>query len=108
MSKPALQKALTEVNTAAQMPSPQPMAGTKRVANSTAPAPSQMAVNRKIKPTSLTMPPIWGAEMDSCMRIRCCKPMRRREMVAIAMAMVTTPKPPTWISTSIMAWPKGV
>ena len=52
-----------------------------------------------------TMPPTWGAEMDSCMTQRCFKPIRLPEKIKMATAMVTTPMPPTWIKNKMTSCP---
>ena len=93
-SKPALQKAETEWNTAYQSPLG-PMRGQKSRASTTAPAASMAKAVFRMKSVMRTMPPTWGAEMDSCMTQRCFKPMRLPENMKMASAMVTTPMPPT-------------
>ena len=53
------------------------------------------------------MPPTWGAEMDSCMTHRCFRLIFLPENMKIATAIVTTPMPPTWISSRMTSCPKG-
>ena len=50
-----------------------------------------------------TMPPTLGAEMDSCITHRSFRPIRLPEKIKTATATVTTPMPPTWISSKITA-----
>ena len=54
-----------------------------------------------------TMPPTWGAEMDSCITHRSRRPIFRPEKMEMATAMVTTPMPPIWMSRRMTPWPKG-
>ena len=58
---------------------------------------------RMMKPVRRTMPPTFGAEMASCMVLRCLRPMRRPEMMVMATASVTTPMPPIWMSVRMTA-----
>ena len=62
---------------------------------------------RIINRVKRTMPPTCGAEMDSCMTLRCIRPIFRPDTNARETAAVTTPMPPTWISSRITAWPNG-
>jgi hypothetical protein len=52
------------------------------------------------------MPPTCGAEIDSCIRLLCIRPIFFPETMATAMVMVTTPIPPIWISSRITTCPK--
>ena len=45
--------------------------------------------------------------MDSCMTHRCFRLMCLPVKMKIATAMVTTPMPPIWINTRMIACPKG-
>ena len=92
-SKPALQNAEMEWNTAYHRPF-QPMPGQNRRASSTAPAASMRTAVFKMNRVCRTMPPTWGAEMDSCMTQRCFRLIRLPEKIKIATAIVTTPMPP--------------
>ena len=94
-SKPALQKAEMEWNTEYHSPRPRPSSGQKRNAKISVPRPSMAKAVFKIKPVIRTIPPTWGAEMDSCMTQRCFRLMRFPEKINMATAMVTTPMPPT-------------
>ena len=53
-----------------------------------------------------TIPPTWGAEMASCIVLRCIRPIFRPERVTIDTATVTTPIPPIWIKSRIIPCPK--
>ena len=60
-----------------------------------------------INPVSLTIPPTAGAEMASCMVLRCIREILFPEIMAKEAATVMTPIPPIWISKRITAWPKA-
>ena len=62
---------------------------------------------RRMKPVSRTIPPTFGAEMASCMVLRCFRLIRLPETVAMATAMVTSPMPPIWIISKMTACPKA-
>ena len=92
-------------NTAYQMPR-SPISGQNREASSNAPAPSSSSMAARMNRVRRTMPPTWGAEMDSCITHRSFRPIRRPASMEMATATVTTPMPPIWISTMMTAWPK--
>ena len=106
-SKPALQKAETEWNTAYQMPLPHPNSGMKAGSSSKAPESSITKAAMMMNRVRRTIPPTWGADMDSRMTLRCIRPMRRPEMNERDNAAVTTPMPPIWIRVRITACPKA-
>ena len=54
---------------------------------------------------SLTIPPIFGADIASWIVLRCMIEMRLRAISANAAPTVMTPRPPIWIITSIIACP---
>ena len=93
-SKPALQKAEMEWNTAYQRPRRNPNSFQKPGSSSSAPISSTVKTAFNIKLVSRTTPPTLGAAMASCMVLRCIKPIRRPDKTAKAPATVTTPRPP--------------
>ena len=54
-----------------------------------------------------TMPPTFGAEIASCMVLRCIREIFRPEISANAAATVMTPMPPIWMRSMITSCPKG-
>ena len=107
-SKPALQKAETEWNTAYQSPLAQPKSFMKVGARSTAPIPSTRKEEVRMNFISLTTPPILWADMASCMVFLAKRPILLPERIARNPAMDTTPKPPIWIRIRITISPKSV
>ena len=59
-----------------------------------------------IKPVRRTMPPTLGAEMASCMVLRCMSEILRPEIMANDAATVMTPMPPIWMSSKMTPCPK--
>ena len=74
-SKPALQKAETAVNSACQRPGMSPSLRRKTGASSAAPISSISREPQTMKRVSRTMPPTCGAATDSCMVLRCMRPI---------------------------------
>ena len=103
-SKPALQKAETEWNTAIHIP-----AAPKDLQNAgsmtSAPRSSVRNATLKTKPVILTMPPIWWALMLSWSMLRCSSEILLPERVARNAATDTTPRPPIWIRIKITVCP---
>ena len=93
-SNPALQKAEMEWNTPYQIPFAIPNSRIKEGAMISAPSASKIKVIFKINPVSRTIPPTFGAEIASCMVLRCFKDIFFPETNATATATVTTPIPP--------------
>lgn len=60
-----------------------------------------------MNPVSLTTPPILGAEIVSCMALRCSSEMRLPESSANEAATVMTPSPPIWKSAKMTPWPNA-
>lgn len=104
-SKPALQKAEMEWNMAYQTPLRKPKSRTNTGAMATAPRSSTRNTVFRINSVIRTMPPTWGAEMDSRMVLRCIRLIFRPEKIATATETVTTPMPPIWIRNRITACP---
>ena len=103
-SKPALQKAEIEWNADIHIPlapNCEQNAGSK----ATVPQISNISTAFSIKPVSRTMPPTFGAEIESCIRLRTLSPIFLPENAAIATATVTTPIPPICIISKIIACP---
>ena len=94
-----------EWNTASQIPRG-PYSGANTVISASAPNSSKRKMPFRINPVNRTMPPTWGAEMASCMVLRCISVIRLPEAMVMATATVTTPMPPIWMSSSITACPK--
>ena len=107
-SKPALQNAETEWKTEYQSPCPRPNSGMKRIARSTAPASSKMSVPRPMVEVISMMRPTRTVLMLSAMTPRSRMLMRRRTRREKSVAMVMKPRPPSWMSRRITAWPKPV
>ena len=63
-------------------------------------------VPHRMKRVSRTMPPTFGAEMASCMVLRCMSEILRPDRSAKAAATVMMPSPPIWISMRMIACPK--
>ena len=59
----------------------------------------------RIKPVSFTIPPTCGAEMDSCIVLRCHRPIFRPDALMIVSPTVITPIPPICISIRMTACP---
>ena len=62
--------------------------------SSSAPMASIPRDERTIKRVNRTMPPTCGAEMDSCITLRCISPIFLPDKNARETAAVTTPMPP--------------
>ena len=108
-SKPALQKAETEWNTANQMSSGAPYCGTKRMASSTAPVSSKMAVPiATVELISMMRATREPTLMLSAITARSRMLILRRSRRKNSVAMVMKPSPPIWMSASITPWPKKV
>ena len=71
-----------------------------------APSSSIKNVPRRINCVSRTTPPTFGAEIASCMVLRCIREIFRPDSNANDAATVTTPSPPICISARMTAWPK--
>ena len=102
-SNPALQKAEMEWNMAYHTPLKNPNSLQKVGAMTRAPSSSKRMVILMIKPVNRTIPPTLWAEMASCMVLRCFRLICFPENVEIAIATVTTPMPPIWISVRMTA-----
>ena len=70
------------------------MSGTNTVIRAKAPSSSKRKMPFKMNPVNRTIPPTWGAEMASCMVLRCISVIRLPEAMAMATATVITPMPP--------------
>ena len=77
-------------------------------ASSAAPVSSTARVTFKIMPVMRTIPPTWGAEMDSCITQRSRRPIFLPENMLMITAMVTTPMPPIWIRHRMTICPNRV
>ena len=106
MSKPALQKAVTEWKTPNQSPSQKPRSGMKRMQSKSAPAPSKSSVPQPIVLVISVMRPKPFELIEAAMTPRSCMLILRRRSFAKSVAMVMKPRPPIWISTSTTTWPK--
>ena len=61
------------------------------------------SVTLTIKPVKRTIPPTFGAEIASCMVLRCIKEIFRPEIIAKDAAMVITPIPAILLYTPLCA-----
>ena len=64
-------------------------------------------VPHRINFVSLTIPPTFGADIASCMVVRCIKEILRLDRSANDAATVTTPRPPICISARMTVCPKA-
>ena len=106
ISNPALQNADIEWNTAIQIPL-KPNVLQKSGSKSSAPVASDNNVPSKMNLVSLTIPPTLGAEIASCIVLRCIREIFLPDKMTTAAATVTTPRPPIWISTRMTVCPKN-
>ena len=106
MSKPALQKAVTEWKIPNQSPSQRPRSGMKRMHSKSAPTPSKKSVPQPIVEVISVMRPKPFELIEAAMTPRSCMLMRRFTSFEKSVAMVMKPRPPIWISTSTTNWPK--
>ena len=83
-----------------------PYSGQNTAASSAAPISSVMTVTFRIKPVIRTIPPTCGADIASCIVLRCIRLIFRPEKMVTAAAVVTTPMPPTCIRSKIINCPK--
>ena len=105
ISNPALQKAEIEWKKANQTPfTPKFLQNAGIII--TAPHNSKIRVAFKINPVRRTIPPTFGAAIASCIVHLCIREIFRPERRAKDAATVTTPRPPIWIRSRIIAWPK--
>ena len=105
MSKPALQNADTEWKNAIQTPCHPKCIQNTGIINS-APAISIINTRRKIKPISLTTPPIWWLERLSWSRCRWNSVIFRPDTAAKNAVMVMMPRPPICMRIRMTACPK--
>jgi hypothetical protein len=89
-----LQKAEIEWNSEYHIPFQNPKSLQKTGAKRAAPMISIRIVIRIINCVLRTMPPTVGAEIASCMVLRCINPILRPDTTAIAIAIVIIPIPP--------------
>ena len=62
-----------------------------------------MSLYAEFGQADITIPPIFGAEIASCIVLRCMSEIFRPDKMAKETATVMTPSPPVWISSKITA-----
>ena len=105
-SKPALQKAETEVKAEAARPSRSPSRGTKVIASSAVPKSSTRKVPRITVRTRWRTPAKESLFTDSLARSAARRPIRRPTRTLKKAPMVTRPRPPICIRARIIPCPR--
>ena len=72
-----------------------------------APISSIRNVPCRINFVSRTIPPTFGAEIASCIVLRCINEIFLPETIEKDATTVITPNPPVWIRSKITAWPNA-
>ena len=105
ISKPALQKAEIDINTAVYSPWERPKSGIKRVASKMLPNSSIITVPATICLVRRTIPLMSDVLKLSFSKVRSFKVICRFNTKEIAVISVIKPMPPIWISTMITVCP---
>ena len=72
-----------------------------------APTNSIRNVPCRINFVSRTIPPTFGAEIASCIVLRCINEIFLPDTIEKDATTVMTPNPPVWIRSKITAWPNA-